>query len=148
MSLCRLIYKSATSWDLLSNKILSDLGKSSERNNRKREISGLLLLSGETFLQVLEGPPKVVNKLYGKILLDKRHHTPTLISYEQTVRRYFDNWSMRILDLSDLPLNQREIFQQKYEEEEGFPKVPDDYERAFSLLWDAKAFCLAESVDS
>lgn len=146
MSLCRLIYRSQTSWDNLSNEMLKELAQASEKRNREQGISGLLVLSGENFLQVLEGEACKVSALYAKILQDKRHHDVTLISFEQVTGRCFEDWSMRVADLNDLPLSSRDLLRAKYSEEEGYIEIPDDNPRALALLFDARALCLSEAA--
>ncbi|MDB4657742.1 BLUF domain-containing protein [Verrucomicrobiales bacterium] len=104
--LCRLIYRSKTSWDsltFLTNSLLRKLAVDSTSRNKEKDITGILLLSDESFLQVLEGPEDAVNALYCKIIQDKLHSDVTLISYEQIANKSFDEWSMRVLDLNDLP---------------------------------------------
>ena len=145
MKLCRLIYRSDTSWDLLSNASLRELAEKSARNNAKREITGLLVLSGEHFLQVLEGPSRAVNDLYPKIVADQRHTDVTLVSYEQVPDRSFREWSMHVVDLYDLPLEHRELLRRKYPEEEGCIRIPEDAATTFALLLDARAICLSEA---
>ena len=145
MPLCRLVYRSQTSWDLLSNEMLRELARSSERRNGKRGITGLLILSGECFLQVLEGDSKAVNALYATILQDARHHDVTLISYEHISNRSFEDWSMRVADLNDLPPSSRDFLRAKYPDEEGYILIPEDNPRALALLFDARALCLSES---
>lgn len=145
MSLCRLVYKSKTSWDVLTNELLFSLAEKSARNNAEQDISGLLILSDETFLQVLEGPDDAINALYAKIITNKLHHDVTLLSYEQVARRNFGDWGMRIVDLNDVPMSPRELFRKKYEDTEGYIHVPDDALCALALLFDAQALCRAEA---
>ena len=142
---CRLVYKSDTSWDLLSNEILRDLAIKAEQNNCSLSISGLLILSGETFLQVLEGPSDSVNKLYQKILKDERHHDVTLISYEQIASRCFEDWSMRVVELDDLPMASRENLWSKYDTDDGRVIIPEDAPKALALLFDAQVLCRSEA---
>ena len=144
---CRLIYKSETSWDLLSNEILKELAVKAEDNNRGQSITGLLILSGETFLQVLEGPSNAVNPLYQKILQDERHHDVTLISYEQIATRSFEDWSMRVVELDDLPMPSRENLWSKYDTDDGRVIIPEDAPKALALLFDARALCRSEAHD-
>lgn len=141
---CRLIYKSQTSWELLSNEVLLEMTKTSAENNASREITGLLLLSGESFLQVLEGPADEVNELYLKIARDKRHGSLRLLRYEPVTRRSFEDWSMHVVDLDDLPPAQRGILAGKYPTEDGSIIIPDDDRLALALLLDAKQLTLAE----
>lgn len=144
MKLCRLIYKSICSWDSFTNESLRELAATCETNNLNDDISGLLILSGDCFLQVLEGSQKQVNALYRKILGDNRHHDAMLISYEPIAKRNFEDWGMRFLDLSDLPIPLRKVFLQKYDTVDGFPKIPNEPDRALSLLFDAQFFCRSE----
>ena len=145
MRLCRLVYKSTTSWDILTNDLLRQLSEKSAKNNATNDITGLLVLSDETFLQVLEGPVDAVNALFTKIIANKVHHDVTLLSYEQVAQRNFDSWSMRVVDLNDLDLSPREFFRKKYQDREGYIQVPDNALEALSLLFDAQALCLAEA---
>ena len=146
--LCRLIYKSETSWDLLSNESLLELTTKSQANNSKADITGLLALSGESFLQVLEGPVPEVNALYLRIARDKRHTKLTLLSYEQIARRHFSEWSMHVVDLLELPLEQRDYLKNKYPAEDGGICMPDDAQTAFALLLDARVVAMPESKRS
>ena len=141
---CRLIYRSDTSWDLLSNEVLLQLAKSSAENNKASNITGLLLLSGESFLQVLEGPADKVNELYVRITQDKRHKNVALLSFEQTDQRYFSEWAMHVVDLHELGIEQRDFLMRKYPQKDGYIRVPHDDRDAFSLLMDARFFSLPE----
>ena len=145
MPLCRLIYQSRTSWDQLTNEGLRELALRSADANATRAITGLLVLSGERFLQVLEGPSESVNQLYTKILRDRRHREVTLISYEQVASRCFEDWSMRVVDLDDLPPPSRAFLRSKYPEVEGSIEIPEDAAKALALLFDAQALCLDET---
>lgn len=143
--LCRLIYRSKTSWDILTNDLLRKLAADSASRNEEKEITGILLLSDESFLQVLEGAEDAVNALYCKIVQDELHSDVTLISYEQIANKSFDGWSMRVLDLNDLPESTREVFLLKYKDTEGYIDIPNDVPNAMALLLDARAFCLSEA---
>lgn len=144
MNLCRLVYKSKTSWDILTNESLKNLATRSAKRNKAADISGLLILSGEAFLQVLEGPEEAINRLYCKIIRDEMHSDITLLSYQQVSSRSFAEWGMRIVDLNDLPMKEREVLRKKYEDQEGYIDIPDDLYLAIALLFDARAICLAE----
>ena len=52
---------------------LEGLSAKAQEKNKIDEIVGILLLSGNQSIQVLEGPVRYVNKLYRKIIQDKRH---------------------------------------------------------------------------
>lgn len=148
MTLCRLIYKSSTSWDLLSNEILKELATKAAVSNGDLSISGLLVLSGETFLQVLEGPSDSVNMLYQKILQSPLHSKVTLISYDQVNERLFEDWSMRVVDIDDLPMTVRERLRRKFESVDGSVVIPENAAKALALLFDAKALFASEADQS
>ncbi len=145
MSRCRLIYKSISSEPFMSNEALGELVRQSAENNQATKISGLLLLSGDRFLQVLEGPTKAVNHLFKDILLDLRHHDVTLVSFESIGPAYFEDWSMRLVDLDNLPLHPREFFMRKYEHKDGVIRYPEKLHAVYGLLLDAKVLCFPEN---
>lgn len=140
----RLIYKSRTSWDILTNEALREIATASAANNERRRITGLLLLSGESFLQVLEGPADEVNELYLKIARDERHGSLRLLSYGRIPSRSFADWAMHVVDLDDLPPADRDFLRSRYPCEEGSIVIPDDDRQALNLLRDAKRLTLAE----
>jgi hypothetical protein len=139
MKRCRLIYKSVKCPDLLSDAALKELIEKASLHNQKAGITGILLLSGDRFLQVLEGPVKFVNQLYGRIVADKRHQGVELISYESVSRTFFHDWSMKLVKLDDdLPKELRETLVNKYSERDGHIAIPDDLLHVHALLLDAR----------
>ena len=63
-------------------------------NNARLDISGILLFSDGTFLQVLEGEKDAVQGLYDRIARDDRHHGTKVLLTRETPRRSFPDWSM------------------------------------------------------
>ena len=139
MGRCRLIYQSISTEEIISNEALSALMGLAARNNQRDEITGLLLLSGDHFLQVLEGDSKKVNQLFGKIVRDERHHSVELISFESIGTSYFPDWSMRLVDLYNLPGDSRSSLMEKYQHRDGEIRIPDTFHEVFALLLDARA---------
>lgn len=74
----------------------------SQRNNRRKDITGCLLYSGRHFAQVLEGGRAVIDDLLTRIAADPRHSGFVIASDQQVVTRKFPNWSMGILYKTDL----------------------------------------------
>jgi hypothetical protein len=142
MENCRLIYKSRASTDVVSNETISHLVEQSAQANKAREITGLLLLAGNKYLQVLEGPYHDVNRLYGNIIRDARHCDVELITFEPMESRYFEQWNMRLVDLYELTKYPRELLSAKYQYREGVILIPDRIHEVYALLLDAKALCL------
>ncbi len=81
------------------------LVRHSRESNRRSGITGVLLHVGESFFQVLEGPPEAIDALYAKILLDPRHTRITRIIYEPIARRFFGDTSMSLTTLTPAELS-------------------------------------------
>ncbi|MEM9384541.1 MAG: BLUF domain-containing protein [Pseudomonadota bacterium] len=141
MSRCRLIYRSNSIDEMLSETALETLAQVSAERNAARNITGMLLLSGDRFLQVLEGPVRAINQLYGNIINDPRHENVTLLTYEPLGPAYFAEWDMVMLDLYNLPLEPRRFLMSKYESNDGQLRIPDRLHEVYALLLDAKAIC-------
>lgn len=147
MATCRLIYRSICSNAFLPNEDLRELVRRSAENNRAAGITGLLLLSGDRFLQVLEGPSDAVNRLFGRIIRDPRHHDIELIAFEQTGATYFDDWGMHLVDLFDLSSHPRQYLTRKYRVENGVVQIPERLHEVYGLLLDAKFMCTGRPWD-
>jgi len=75
--------------------------------NKKQHITGALLLSDETFVQVLEGDEPAVRALYSHIAEDPRHDSVALLESGTVDERVFSRWSMAQVgegDEADIPL--------------------------------------------
>lgn len=76
-------------------------------NNKRQGITGALLLSGDSFVQVLEGDEQAVRALFTAIERDPRHSEVTLLEAGQVPERVFARWAMaRVSDDGerDIPL--------------------------------------------
>ena len=81
-------------------KQLDKLAKDSARRNKKQSITGILMVSGQLFFQVIEGPAKKIEDLYWNILNDTRHVDVVTLSIEDNVEdRLFPDWSMKVVVL-------------------------------------------------
>jgi hypothetical protein len=69
-------------------------------HNQASGISGVLCQGQGLYLQVLEGERSAVNRLYARILLDRRHHDVELLLLEEIKERRFPQWSMASVELS------------------------------------------------
>ena len=67
---------------------------SSIRNNRKKDVTGVLLYAQGTFFQVLEGSSENVKDVYDRILKDPRHKTVTKLHEAEIEARRFTEWNM------------------------------------------------------
>ncbi|MCK6614265.1 MAG: BLUF domain-containing protein [Ignavibacteriales bacterium] len=83
-----------------AQKDLEDLLEVSRRNNKKLNISGILLYKDGNFMQMLEGEEEAVKQLYDKISLDIRHGGTIVILDGYEEERQFADWSMGFRSLN------------------------------------------------
>ena len=69
----------------------------SRRNNREREIGGVLHYGDGKFFQYLEGPADDVDRLYAVICRDARHHKVQRLTRRPIRSRRFEDWSMKFV---------------------------------------------------
>ncbi len=91
--LVRLLYASRAV-AAISAGVLDDILAQSRRNNPPLGVTGLLCVSDETFMQVLEGGRDEVCEIYNAIVRDGRHTQVRLLIYEEIQERRFGAWTM------------------------------------------------------
>ncbi len=97
----QLIYTSNASPALTAEDV-SDIALQSHENNIIFNVTGLLLFSEGTIMQVLEGDAKDVLTLYDNIQKDIRHSGLMVLIERYIERREFPNWAMGYKTLSRL----------------------------------------------
>lgn len=142
MKRCRLIYKSLALPETLEAKTISNLVEKAAIHNKKTGITGLLLLSGDRFLQVLEGPVRFTNQLFVNIVKDTRHTDVELVCYEEITSACFHDWSMQLVNLSCIEKTKLALMHKKYQTKDDFIIFPSDKTLILSLLIDAKNLSL------
>ncbi|CAO3438826.1 BLUF domain-containing protein [Azospirillum doebereinerae] len=96
-----LVYRSDAAV-LLPQSALSDLCFQSAAKNLRLGITGFLVEHEGTFLQVLEGKPPDVDRLFDRIVTDARHQNVSILSHEISQdQRIFGFWSMNFGPLND-----------------------------------------------
>ena len=86
---------------------LGDLFATARSNNEKRRITGALLITGDWFIQVLEGQEADVRSLFASIEHDPRHDSVELLDAGPAGERAFAHWSMAKVAVDggpDIPL--------------------------------------------
>lgn len=68
--------------------------ETSRRNNARDGLSGLLLVGGRRFLQVLEGPKDALDQAYARIRQDPRHFALVELARRPLAEPSFPAWSM------------------------------------------------------
>ena len=99
-----------------SEKEMEDLLRVCRKNNKKLNVTGMLLYAENKFLQILEGDPEVVYALFEKIEQDPRHDNTTIMDTDLVEERSFNDWSMGFhrtdpKDLGDISEGYVEMFQ-------------------------------------
>ncbi len=86
----------------LSIKEVEAIGIISSQNNKRNNVTGLLVYFEKLFFQVLEGDDKEVDRLYAKIGKDSRHADILRLKTEYGIsERLFPSWSMKMINLDN-----------------------------------------------
>jgi hypothetical protein len=93
MRLIQLIYVSTATAEFEADEIRKILD-SSVRHNTPQEVTGLLLYTHGSFMQVLEGEEVAVDETMSRIKADDRHHSINVLSRTTISTREFGSWSM------------------------------------------------------
>ena len=88
---------------------LTDIYDISQKNNSDNGISGCLLIGSNSYLQLLEGPALVVEKLYSKIKLDIRHKKVKKLYDKQIEEKLFSSWSMKFAPFNNIKWENKEF---------------------------------------
>lgn len=89
----RILYIS-TARETLDAVALDSILKVSRRNNAAVGVTGLLVVGGRRFLQVLEGPDHQVAGVFDRIARDDRHFAVVKLSKKTIETRLFGEWAM------------------------------------------------------
>lgn len=88
-----LIYMSAST-HLFTDAELKEILTKSRQNNAAHLLTGMLLYSEGSFVQVLEGDATALDHTYKKIKRDKRHKNLIELAEGELAERIFPFWSM------------------------------------------------------
>jgi len=89
----RIIYCSRATWDVSPDELV-ELLRVARRNNEAAGLSGMLLYTSQSFLQVLEGEPGALHTTYERILADPRHCELRLLLDAEVIGALFPQWTM------------------------------------------------------
>jgi len=85
----------------LSRTDIDQIVETSQANNPDRNVTGMLMASGDLFYQLLEGPKDQIDTLYARIYDDPRHEQILLLESEVgNFERICPDWAMQKIDLS------------------------------------------------
>ena len=87
---------------VLSEEEILEIGHQSSTNNRKIDVTGVLISAGNYFFQILEGDQAIVDELLDKISRDSRHRDITVLAAEYECEdRVFSDWDMKTVAISE-----------------------------------------------
>ncbi len=96
----RLLYCSRVPRSKSASQVEDDIElilRTSRRENPHFGITGVLVTDKTMYSQVIEGPPRVIKDLIGRISCDTRHRDIRIVSFHNSRKRVFTEWSMAFL---------------------------------------------------
>jgi len=103
VKLTQLIYSSDAVANIDSSALKGILEKA-RLNNARHSITGMLLHTGGSFFQVLEGDESALTELFASISSDPRHTNVTRIIHEPIAQRAFGEWTMAFSEIDPADL--------------------------------------------
>ena len=112
------------------------------RNNQKIGVTGVLMVSGNLFFQVIEGPEQKVDALYENILADDRHTRILKLADERDVKeRLFPDWAIKVVSLDRWRADRLEplhaLLQTIVDQKQAIVRLTNVLERA---IWNELAY--------
>jgi hypothetical protein len=96
----RMIYCSQATGDFTPEELISLLELAREKNQASG-LTGMLLYSSQSFLQMLEGDPAALEETYQRIVGDERHINLRLLMNSDVPARLFPDWTMGFEHVDD-----------------------------------------------
>lgn len=103
----QLVYVS-TATETLSPRQISEILQTSRENNRRDDITGLLISVEGIFLQVLEGEADAVDRCFVRISQDDRHEGVSVLLDHEVEGRTFGKWAMAYRQPDELDAEAKE----------------------------------------
>ena len=98
VSLIQTIYGSDSAATFQEHEI-PDLLKEIRPKNARAHVTGMLIFTGKSFLQLLEGPAAEVDATFARIMFDTRHTSVTRIARQPIAQRQLPDWTMDFVTL-------------------------------------------------
>ena len=105
----------------MSDRQLYELVARAESRNHQMSVSGVLLVRGNCFLQILEGHAGFVHELYQSIAADSRHTSVTKLLDAPIAGPAFSGWPMRLITIDDISREERDIVERALDAVERHP---------------------------
>jgi hypothetical protein len=109
MSLSSLLYVSHSRIpDEVADSSVEQMVAAALIRNRNLGVTGALLFTGKHFAQVIEGPPREIDLLWGDIRRDIRHEKWVVLEQTAIQQRRFSDWNLAFFGPSHLVSRQVE----------------------------------------
>jgi hypothetical protein len=84
----------------LSEDEIEKLARQAAKKNAEHDITGVLMVKGGVFFQIIEGPEENIDRLFTTILKDPRHEKVITLGIQVgDLKRLFSGWNMKELNL-------------------------------------------------
>lgn len=84
----------STAVKLMTDEELKDILTTSRKNNKEKNVTGVLLYCEGTFVQLIEGTEEDVKSIYTSVEKDTRHKNIILLISYAAKERVFPSWAM------------------------------------------------------
>jgi len=81
-----------------SREQVSEFLVNTRLRNQRKKISGVLILMGRNFLQVIEGPEVEIDYLYSRLVQETQRYSLILLSRQYIREAVFHSWSLGFID--------------------------------------------------
>lgn len=62
--------------------------------NKKHDVTGMLVCFADNYIQLIEGPEEAITRLYQNIVIDARHERVITLKEGYIKERFFPDWAM------------------------------------------------------
>lgn len=121
-----IIYSSKAAQNI-SQEELHKILESSEKNNKVSDITGMLILYNDTFIQMLEGEEEDVLNTYERIAKDDRHDSVLKLFEGYTDKRHFPDWKMALEVVDEDYIREIDAYESLSEGDKFLQNVDDDH---------------------
>ena len=90
-------------------KTVEQILTSSQKNNPRVGVTGLLIYGADLYLQLLEGPVKDLEETFNRIKSDTRHDKIRILKESVIDQRLFASWTMRPQNLKVMMWEEEDI---------------------------------------
>jgi hypothetical protein len=133
MQLQQLVYQSSATVAITPYE-LQQLLPTWREHNHADDISGVLLYGDAGIMQVLEGPPAEVHRVYQRIASDPRHYDVCILADGLVPTRAFGQWSMGFVQLDAPDLSQITGYVRAAQPNSLLPNQPQAWPELIELL--------------